>query len=161
MTMAEFTDFMKRAKQAVEARLQDPALRELWEKAVGTLGQAGCGPIYSFDHPNIHGGKKPQVIMRALGLTLADHFMLPTHSCDIHRVIEHTHARLVRAFQNWLYDDSTKYNLATYKAVLEQLFYFGTVVAQPAVIAKDVKGLPKLFEELVKIGGAWPPKHFR
>jgi hypothetical protein len=35
------------------------------------------------------------------------------------------------------------------------------VVAQPAVIAKDVKGLPKLFEELMKIGGAWPPKHFR
>lgn len=159
--MAEFIDFMKRAKQAVEARLQDPAVRELWEKAVGKLGQPGCGPIYSFDHPNIHGGKKPQAVMRALGLTLADHFMLPTHSCDIHRVIEHTHARLVRTFQTWLYEDSAQYNLATYKAVLETLFYHGAGVAEPHVIAKDVKGLPELFQELINIRGAWPAKHFR
>lgn len=29
------------------------------------------------------------------------------------------------------------------------------------MIAKDVKGLPKLFQELINIGGAWPPTHFR
>ena len=127
----------------------------------GKWDQPGCTPIYSFDHPNIHGGQNPQPVMSALNLTVADHLMLPTHSCDIHKVIEHTHARLVGAFQRWLYDDSTPYNLAVYKRNLEGLFYVGKGVAQPKEISEDVKSLPELFRELIKLKGAWPPKHFR
>lgn len=164
MTQEEFTDFMKRAQRAVEVRLQEPAARQLCEEKVGRLGTAGCGPIYSFDHPPIHGGKKPGVIMHALGLTLQDHLMLPSHSCDIHRVIEHTHARLVDAFQRWLYVDSKAYNLDTYKRALEFLFYHGNGVAAASVIESDVlgkggkNGLVELFAEVVRIRGAWPEK---
>jgi hypothetical protein len=167
VTQEEFIDFMKRAQRAVEVQLQEPTARQLWEEKVGKLGTAGCGPIYSFDHPPIHGGKKPGVVMCALGLTLRDHLMLPTHSCDIHRVIEHTHARLVDAFQKWMYDDSTAYNLDTYKRALEFLFYHGNGVAAASVIESDVlgtrgkHGLAELFEEVARLGGACPEKHFR
>lgn len=161
VTREEFIDFMKRAQQAVYKKLQDAQAREVWERAVGRWGVPGNDPIFSFDHPNIHGGNKPGIIMAAMGLTRASHFMLPANSCDIHKIIEHLHARLVGAFQKWLYEDSTKYNLDVYKRRLEQIFYTCPEIASPPVIQKEVNSLPALFQELIDIKGAWPPKAWR
>lgn len=161
VTQQEFIDFMKRAQEAVYARLLDPHIRVRWEIAVGPWGRPGNDPIFSFDHPNVHGGKKPGVVMHAMGLTLRSHFMLPCHSCDIHRVIEHTHARLVKKFQDWLFEDDTVYNLDRYKRELEKIFYNNTKVAGWETIGWDVAGLPELFEELVRIRGGWPASCWR
>lgn len=162
MTRNEFINFMIRAQQAVYHKLHhEPQLREVWEKAVGPLGPPANDPIFSFDHPNIHGGKKPGIVMHEMGLTLKDHLQLPVNSCDIHRMIEHTHARLVESFQLWLDRDSTKYSLEFYKRGLERLYYEDPTVASPYVLQKDLNGLPALFQEVIDINGAWPPKAWR
>ena len=166
---------MKRVKEATHRGLRDnPAVRYRWETTVGRWGwptqvkkqppippEEDNEPIFSFDNPAIHGGKHPEIIMRAMNLTLDDHFELPPNSCDIHKVIEHMHARLVGAFQEWMYADSTSYDLPTYKLALERIFYTDPSVASHQVIMKDMQSLPALFRELVAIEGAWPKKMWR
>lgn len=161
VTQREFIDFMKRAQEAVYTRLQDPAVRARWEQQVGPWGLPENDPIFSFDNPNIHGGRDPMKIMKPLRLDLDSHFELPANSSDIHKVIEHTHGRLVKVFQDWLYADSTKYSLPTYKTALEQIFYKWDSVASHTVIDKDVKSLPALFAEVVRLEGGWPKKCWR
>jgi hypothetical protein len=97
-----------------------------------------------------------------LQLEAPDHFELPSNSCDIHRVIEHTHARLVAAFNDWLYHDpSDMLTMDDYKRKLEELFYNDPSVASPAVIMGDVATLPELYEEIISKEGGWAAKAFR
>lgn len=175
---------MRRAMRAVyDKLLRDPEARRLWQEALGPCPQGekrqpyevaapppgkwreppydDWEPIWSFDHPNIHGGKTGAAVLTALGLQEPDHFQLTHNSSDIHCVIEHTHARLVAAFQKWLYEDCQAYDLDHYKVGLKRLFYEQPEVASPNVIFRDVKKLPELFEQVIEVKGGHPPKRFR
>lgn len=117
-------------------------------------------PVLSFDKPPIHGGRdkgfQGRSVLSALGLEARHSFPLPPHSPDIHRVIEHTHARLVGEFSSWLYtEQSNTLTMQDYKKKLLELFWFHPKVAQPAVIWKDVQGLPALYQSIVERGGTW------
>ena len=96
--------------------------------------------------------------MPALQLEAQDHFELPSNSCDMHRVIEHTHARLAAAFNDWLCD---RFTMDDYKRKLEELFYSDPRVASAGVIMGDVATLPELYEEIIAKEGGWAAKAFR
>jgi hypothetical protein len=77
-------------------------------------------------------------------------------------VIEHTHATIVAAFNDWLYHDpSDTFTLDDYKPQLEELFYNDPSVAPPEVIIGDVATLPELYEDIISKEGGWAAKAFR
>lgn len=159
--------------------MRDPTVRLHWETALGPCpsddrtraryemsgkpagGWMGWEPIWSFDHPTIHGGRDGKPVLTALGLSSSEHFQLTANSCDLHRVIEHTHARLVGRFQSWLYEDCQAYDMQVYKDKLKSIFYHDNPVANPQVIASDVEKLPELCEAILEVEGGWPRKAFR
>jgi hypothetical protein len=185
ITRNEFIEFMKRARAAFYKKQGIFANRCRWNFELGTplCGEArqrfelplpegsslnwdegwlGWHPIFSFDNPPAHGGEGGKRVLPALQLEAPDHFELPSNSCDIHRVIEHTHARLVAAFNDWLYHDpSDMLTMDDYKRKLEELFYNDPSVASPAVIMGDVATLPELYEEIISKEGGWAAKAFR
>lgn len=165
ITRAEFIDFMNEATKAFYRKLSIPANHQRWDEQLGTDLEEdwlGWNPIFSYDNPPAHGGVTGKKVMEALDLQAADHFELPPNSCDIHRVIEHTHARLVAAFNDWLYrDPSEVFTMSDYKQKLEELFYKHPPVASPEVIMADVQDLPKLFQEVIEKKGGWASKAFR
>lgn len=171
---------MGRARQKFYGLLSQSQHRWHWELGLGPVVEGAAraryemapappggwqaeewSPIWSFDNPNIHGGPGGGSVLQALGLEAADHFELPINSCDIHRVIEHTHARLVGAFDRQFYDDMCDQSLGTHKEILDRLFYSDVSVASPEVIVGDVQKLPELFSEIIEHQGGWPPKCFR
>lgn len=180
VTQEEFIAFMTRASKKVYDMLLDSQHRQKWEDALGICPGddhirrqyqltsapkegwcSGWEPIWSFDHPNIHGGRDGASVLEALGLNAADHFPLPANSCDLHKVIEHTHARLVGSFQRWLYADCQEYDMSTYKEKLKALFYTDASVAHSSVISADIATMPELCDQIVEVKGGWPPKAFR
>ena len=135
-------------------------------RIVGRFAAGINGPIFSFDHPRIHGGQHPELIFEEMGLhPKFSHFWLPTNSPDIHKVIEHTHARLVQTFQTWLFRDSSTYSLQEYKKALEMIFYSHSVdfssVASWQVIKADVDSLHATLREVAGLKGGWPEKKIR
>lgn len=154
-TKEEFTDFMKETTAKVNSLLEGGSSREKWLGAFGRWVK----PRFSFDNPRIHGGKKKGGdIMRACGLSTEQRFPLPRYSPDIHRVIEHTHANVCYAFQEWLDMHEDDFNLPAYKLKLEELFYARMV---DRVIDSDAITLPKLFAKIIEFEGGWPPKPWR
>lgn len=148
--------------------------RKLWEavntKMDGTPFEwpddSWWAPIFSFDKPPIHGGKDTSFpgrpVLQALGLEAPQNFPLIPHSPDIHRVIEHTHARLVGEFNDWLYHNpSNKITTKEYKEKLVELFYGSPTVARSEVITKDVFGLVFCFKDIVARDGNWALACFR
>ena len=117
-------------------------------------------PQFSFDRASIHGGRSTRgalEVLQAIGLRLSEFFDLPPRSgADMHCVIEHTHARLLQAFQQWLALGAPLRGaqpVHSYKAVLEHLFYNCPSVAQPAVIEEDVRRLPYVLMMVAAHGG--------
>lgn len=178
VTEEEFINFLRRAEKAFYDKLR--RMRDVWEQALGPCpfpdqqrqrfelasmppgGWPGdWSPIWSFDKPNIHGGKEARSVMAALKWDAADIFQLPVRSSDIHKVIEHTHSRLVRAFDDWYYVNLTEYPLSKYKEKLEELFYHDPSVASASVIFDDVNSLPHTYRQVVERHGGEIPKAFR
>ena len=176
MTQEEFIDFLRRAEKAVYERIGDN--RQRWEELgdwpfpneersrfeqapMPPGGWLGWLPIRSFDNPNIHGGTKAEAIKAALQWDDAEVFQLPVRSSDIHKVIEHTPARLVGAFQRWYYDNLTECPLSEYKRKLEELFYKDPSVASPDVIRADVESLPYTYRQVVEKQGGEISKAYR
>ncbi len=118
-------------------------------------------PIWSFDNPSIHGGVGGALVLQALGIPKAQHFELTVRSSDIHKVIEHTHARLVGQFEDWYYIDPQPYELSVYKGVLEQLFYTRYEVASAEVIMEDVQSMPGTLAKVISAAGGEIGKPWR
>lgn len=132
---------------------------------VGPRPPKGCEdvwyPIWSFDNPNIRGGLSALSVLEATGWTEADLFPLPARSSDIHKVIEHTHARLSEAFHKWYYNDRRLHSLRRYKVVYEEFFYTDPAVASADVIMGDVVGLTATLLKIAQAKGGEIPKKYR
>lgn len=119
-------------------------------------------PIWSFDNPSIHGGNRPGTrdpFLASLRLTEAEVFPLPAHSSDIHKVVEHTHARGVRSFEAQYYSDPRVLSVPTYKRMFQEAFEKDPSVASPEVIEADVRGLVETMAAVgVKKGGEIPKR---
>lgn len=100
-----------RLRQRFELQHQEP---ELWAQ------ETDWNPIWSFDHPTIHGGETGAPVLEALGLSEAEHFPLTHNSPDLHRVVERTHARLCRRFDRWFLLQRQEHPMSRYKEELMQ-----------------------------------------
>lgn len=181
VTEEEFIDFLKRARLAFFNKVkQDPVALQTWRDALGPLPRSAAQrarfevgprppkgwrdawyPIWSFDNPNIHGGLSALSVLEAMEWNEADIFPLPARSSDIHKVIEHTHARLTEAFHKWHYNDRRLHSLRRYKVVHEEFFYTNPAVASADVIMGDVKGLTTTLLEIAKAKGGEIRKKYR
>ena len=179
VTRQEFSGFLARAWDAAIQLISDPEKGRLWRDTLGPVPRSdeercrfeleptpvggwlppqppgippGWPPILSFDNPSIHD---------KLGLPAHQRFPLPVRSSDIHKTVEHTHARLGAAFERWYYADPQVYPVAAYKGVLEQIFKTDPGVASAATIMKDVCTIPGLAAMIIARGGGEVPKEFR
>lgn len=183
-TKQEFINFMRRAQAAFWAKLSIPSNMVKWVQQLGLPYKLGAQrsryeqvaappgslpafffPIWSWDRCSIHGGKggaSLEGVLNAVGLPKAEFFDLPTRSgSDMHRVIEHVHARLVSAFETWFARDPQPYSTQYYKAVLAQLFYTCPQVASPAVIEAAVRTLPAVLAQVALQNGGEVSKLYR
>ncbi len=181
MTEEAFIAFLKRAVAAFNNRLrQDAAAHQTWSDALGPVPRSEAErarfemgprppkgwpavwhPIWSFDNPNIHGGLSALSVLEAMEWTEANNFPLPACSSDIHKVIEHTHARLTAAFFKWYYNDRRLHSLRRYKVVHEEFFYTNPAVASADVIMGDVMSLTTTLLKIAEAKGGEIPKKYR
>lgn len=178
---------MGRAGAAFRRRLLEKGAWELWVTALGELpsdpavrakfelepgpytflegfGGATWPAVWSWDNPSCHGGTKPgtrQALLERMGMAAAERFPLPVRSSDLHQLVEHTHARLVAAFEKWYHYDPQPYDLRDYKAKLEHLFYNDPTVASPGVIMENMKHLPETCRQVKAARGGKIPKKWR
>jgi hypothetical protein len=151
----EFEDVMGKVKAAAEAKLT-PKLR-----GVG----GGMKIMYSWDNDKIHAGAD----VKEKGFTLEVRLALPPCSSDMHKVIEHVHARLQAKFQDWLLSyPGDKPSIAECKAKVEELFWHHESVAKGGrergcvgPVCKDVDTLPDTYRAILRANGSYPAKQYR
>ena len=91
----------------------------------------------------------------------AEVFPLPVHSGDIHKVVEHTHARGVKSFEDWYYTDPRIHSVSKYKRKFQEAFENCSSVAGPATIEGDVRSLVETLAAVGRSGGGEIPKGLR
>lgn len=113
-------------------------------------------PTFSFDSAKIHesGMSLEDELRKFKWSSDAMRFPLPIYSPDMHRVIEHAHARAVLEFRRWLYQHPREYTIGRYKSEFEKIF---RECCKPKTIADDVGGLPELYKMVVQRNGCWAP----
>lgn len=152
---------MRELQANVQQQLRDPATARAWRAATGGTPQE-CPPIYSFDNPSIHKNNKDY--LRELGLMELDKdeattawLVLPRYSGDLHRTIERTHARVCDKFQAALNEERTARTMEFY---IQRLFgFFRTQDSK--VITKCMSKLPQLYQKVIELNGAKPPRPFK
>jgi hypothetical protein len=151
---------MKPTIYAAKNKLED---NPLWKDA---FTEKGCAQraLYSFDGARIHeSAAKEDINGRSLlssfnGYTAALRVPLSPYSPDLHRVIEHTHARAVIKFQHWMYKNPKTHTIGQYKAVFQKQY---EECCSAEVIAEDVAGLPELYNDVFHSDGHWAPRKMR
>ena len=114
-------------------------------------------PIFSFDNAPIHtiaGNATPPTWWTSRAL-------LPPHSPDMHKVIEHVFARMKPKFRTWLYHHPALRTIEEYMAQVEQLFWENAEVAGKEAIHGDVASLPATYAKVVEHRGGEIPKPYR
>lgn len=155
MTSMEFEDIMGQVKAAAEEKL-GPKL-----KGVG----GGMKIMYSWDNDKIHAGAD----VGKKGFRESDRLELPPCSSDMHKVIEHVHARLQEKLQDWLLEyGGEKPSIQECRAKVEELFWRDAGVAKGGKgrgwvgpVWKDVDSLPKTYKAILRAQGHYPAKTFR
>lgn len=142
-----------------------PAIRAARLRLLRLLGKGRDGvqlePLYSFDSAKIHVsalGAQFAWLHQKIKWSMGMRFPLPVYSPDMHRVIEHAHARAVLHFRQWLYEHPKEVTIGRYKAEFERLF---RECCTPDIIAQDVAGLPELYKVVKARSGAWAPRKYR
>lgn len=166
------SNYTEEAKAGTKQEIQDNTT--CWvQKAFQLAQQHGHDVVASWDNASMHTFKVSQV-----GLTQAQHLVLPPHSPDLHQIIEHCFARLKQELVVKLYhlgwDNVTPEVVA--REVLELCEAEHGTVASAAVIKADLAHLPRLYRVLSTpkgqyvfdgsrwvqgSGGDWPPKGYR
>lgn len=159
-TAQEFTDVMQQVMAdthvEVETKHQD---KLTWS---GQVHKAK----YSFDSARIHqsalntrGDDGSPSMLSDVGFLPHMRIILPPYSPDLHKIIEHAHARAMYHFRKWLYQDPTKYtDVEVYKTKFEELF----IQANSANAVKaDVASLKETYKYVKDNWGSWPPACLR
>jgi hypothetical protein len=142
-----------------------PAVKAARLRLQHLLGVAKDGvqlvPMFSFDSARIHKsalGAQFAELQKKIKWCIGMRFALPVYSPDMHRVIEHAHARAVLQFRQWLYENPKEVTIGRYKAEFERIF---RECCTPDIIAQDVAGLPELYKVVKARNGAWAPRKYR
>lgn len=104
-------------------------------------------PLWSYDNATVHLNKTE---MAAVGITEANRLPLPPLSGDMHKVIEHVHARLIKAFKEEVVKLGRVCEPHEYMELLSSLF-FKIITADQ--IARDVDSLKPLYAAIIKAQG--------
>lgn len=120
---------------------------------------------YSFDSARIHQSAldvKPDgspSFLADVGFSPEMRITLSPYSPDLHKVIEHAHARALYHFRKWMYEDTTKYNdVEVYKAKFEEIF---RQCSTAKIIKADVASLKETYKHVKENWGTWPPACLR
>ena len=178
----EFINLLGRAQDAFWRQLEQPANVARWETTPGAApggfirhafeeGKAAgpcvsCPlpawfPITSFDNPGIHGGKggKPwNEFLSMVNLHATNIFDLPVRSSDIHKVIEHVHARLLKSFYKVYESNVLSAPMTVNKELLGNPFYTSPSAVSAKVIHGDVESLRDTLQKIVEKQGGENPK---
>lgn len=99
--------------------------------------------------------------------------MHPKYSPDFNQPVEHAHATVWKAFQNWLTQQTQPYSADGYQKAFTRV---AKTVITAEIVAKDVQRLPDLYrvvsssptdivvvkgKEYRGVAGNWPPKALR
>ena len=143
LTSAEFEDVMECIRKDAEKKLKAHL------KAAGR----DCGDIlYSGDNDRIHQGAD----LATVGIADDMRLELPELSSDMHKVIEHVHARIQYHFDNWLWDfDGGKPKVEDCKEKVLQIF--NDLISQESIKA-DVYTLHKTYHAIIKADGGYIAK---
>lgn len=142
----EFEDVMDAIRQDAEKKLK-PFL-----KAAGR----DAGDIkYSWDNDRIHAGAD----LATVGIADDMRLELPALSSDMHKVIEHVHARIQYHFENWLWDyGEGKPKVDECKEKVMEIF--NNVISQESIKA-DVYSLHKTYKAMIAANGGYIAKSLR
>ena len=111
------------------------------------------GFIWSYDNPRIHDAD-----LSELGITEDNRAPLPPRSGDMHKVIEHVHARLCRAMGEWV---ARNPNVTSRPAMMRKFQDMFFDVITPASVSADVASLPELWRWIKDNGGDGAPARLR
>lgn len=165
------SNYQEEAKSATKEEIWDNC--SCWvPKAIHKAQQGRHGVLVSWDNASFHnfGG------VTGLGLSEAQHLVLPAHSPDLHQIIEHCFARLKQQLVVLLY--KLGWDNVTPQAVADAVLQLcrGDKVASADIIRAELPRLPKLYRVLSTpkgqtffdgmhhvqgSGGDWPPKGYR
>lgn len=156
---ASFSSFCTQTKKGQPARgITAPEFGQL----LGTIKRAalklykqhhlGFRPLLSYGNDRVH--TSPLACLPEHGVFSGrDRLVLPARSPDLHRVIEHSHARLCKQFIKLLHYQSDVLTAGQYIEQLRSLFFKHESVE---VISKDVAKLPELYHVVAVEGGYAP-----
>lgn len=139
--------FQRTATQRVSQALRTATGRRRTVLSSMLEGDSGQGMLWSRDNPTAHDAD-----LEDLGISTDDYCPLPPASGDFHRVIEHAHGTLFRAFQAWLLRQRTLPEVETMKRKLTSLFY---QLITPEHVASDMAKLPGLWRAVREAGGEY------
>lgn len=131
----------------------------IWNKAVARYKQKNeitRQPIVSYDNPIIHKAATEQ--LETLGVSQKrDRAPLAEYSPDMHKVIEHLHSNLQKAFWLRLRGDARINTPPQYVDLLFECFYS----LGKEAISRDVQSLIPTHQAIIEEEGGWPEKSFR
>lgn len=96
-----------------------------------------------------------KAMLQKMGWSVDMRQPLSKYSPDLHQVIEHSHARALEAFQQWLYWNPGVKTTKIYKDKFEALF---KEQCTKEIIAADVQRLPKVYQWVKDHHGDWAPR---
>ena len=106
-------------------------------------------PVLSMDNDRIHTSAR----LADMGIPSRYRLKLPPYSPDLHRVIERVHGRICMEFRKQLHYDHSICTPKQYCKLLKEIFYSSQ---SQKVIAKDVDGLPDLWQHVARSGKYGP-----
>lgn len=141
MTMREYADNFARIKAAANAG---------YVRHKNELGINGRRAItYSMDNPKVHKNAKLGRISR---------HELPPNSPDMHKVVEHAHARLKQLFKKAWRSFKGKLTAKNAWALLEQC---AVQTCRARTIGADCGTLAATYRRIIELEGDWPEKCYR
>lgn len=126
------------------------------EYAKYKVGEKLSFPVYAFDNAPIHKAALkdyPDLIPKGHQLPV------PRYSPDFNRAIEHNHAHVEDLFYKAVeaLPQGVRLSCRDAMLMLNDIFFQHTNASS---IAKDVGGMPTLWEKVVKLEGQYPPKKY-
>lgn len=114
--------------------------------------------VYSFDNDAVHQGAMEELQQRGL-ITNSNRAPLPPNSPDMHKVVEHSIARLTSMVNSELaHTEDLVLPVEHWRSRLEQMFLTGITAAS---IRADVASLKATYQAIIDVAGSWPPRKYR
>ena len=117
----------------------------------------GFKPIFSLDNASVHKTAMEDPKWLQEHPWINNRQKLPCYSGDLHKVVEHAHGVVSRAFKNRLRNTAAHDTVAEYCDDVAAIFY----KLKPESIKKDVLSLTQTCQQVIQLHGEYPAKKYR